>query len=83
MLVIYLLVALAQIKRRRAFERHGERLAIRMWLFPWLSYATAIGIALVLLSMLFRAAERAQLAASALSVGVVLAAFWWQWRRRS
>ncbi|HJR70159.1 MAG TPA: amino acid permease [Gammaproteobacteria bacterium] len=82
MLVIYLLVALAQIKRRRVYERDGERLAIRMWLFPWLSYATAIGIALVLLSMLFRAAERAQLAASALSVGVVLAAFWWQ-RRRS
>jgi AAT family amino acid transporter/GABA permease len=81
MLVIYLLVALAQIKRRRVFERDGERLAIRMWLFPWLSYATVIGIALVLLSMLFRAAERAQLAASVLSVGVVLAAFWWQRRR--
>ncbi len=58
-----------------------ERLAIRMWLYPWLSYATVIGIALVLLSMLFRAAERAQLAASALSVAVVLAAFWWQRRR--
>jgi gamma-aminobutyrate permease len=82
MLVIYLLVALAQIRRRRAFDRDGERLAIRMWLFPWLSYATAIGIALVLLSMLFRAAERAQLAASALSVAVVLAAFWWQRCRR-
>jgi L-asparagine transporter-like permease len=82
MLVIYLLVALAQIKRRRALERDG-RLTIRMWLFPWLSYATVIGIALVLLSMLFRAAERAQLAASALSVAVVLGAFWWRARRRA
>jgi L-asparagine transporter-like permease len=83
MLVIYLLVALAQIRRRRVFERnHPERLVVRMWLYPWLSYATAIGIALVLLSMLFRTAERVQLAASALSVVVVLTAFWWQ-RRRS
>ena len=82
MLVIYLLVALAQIRRRRALERDG-RLTVRMWLFPWLSYATVIGIALVLLSMLFRAAERAQLAASALSVAVVLGAFWWRARRRA
>lgn len=83
MLVIYLLVALAQIRRRRVFERdHPERLVIRMWLYPWLSYATVIGIALVLLSMLFRAAERVQLAASALSVAVVLVAFWWQRRSR-
>jgi GABA permease len=82
MLVIYLLVALAQIKRRDALERNG-RLTIRMWLFPWLSYATVIGIALVLLSMLFRTAERAQLAASALSVAAVLGAFWWRARRRA
>src|SRR5688572_26374303 len=82
LLVIYLLVALAQIRRRRVFERDGERLAIRMWLFPWLSYATVIGIALVLLSMLFRDAERVQFAASALSLAVVLAALWWR-RRRS
>jgi gamma-aminobutyrate permease len=83
MLVIYLLVALAQIRRRSVFERdHPERLVVRMWLFPWLSYATVLGIALVLASMLFREAERAQFAASALSVGVVLVAFWWQRRRR-
>jgi AAT family amino acid transporter/GABA permease len=83
MLVIYLLVALAQIRRRRVFESdHPERLVVRMWLFPWLSYATVLGIALVLASMLFRSAERAQFAATALSVGVVLVAFWWQRRRR-
>jgi GABA permease len=52
-----------------------------LWLYPWLSYATVIGIALVLLSMLFRAAERVQLAASALSVAVVLVAYWLRSRR--
>jgi GABA permease len=81
MLVIYLLIALAQIRRRRTMEREAPaRLVIRMWLYPWLSYVTVAGIALVLASMLFRGAERAQLAASALSVAVVLGVFWWKRR---
>jgi len=84
MLVVYLAIALAQIRRRRDFERdHPERLAIRMWLYPWLSYATVAGIVLVLASMLFRAAERVQLATTALSVAVVLGAFWWKRRRNA
>jgi AAT family amino acid transporter/GABA permease len=79
MLVIYLLIALAQIRRRHALERGGQaRLAIRMWLHPWLSLSTVAGIVLVLASMLFRPAERAQLAASALSVAVVLGAYAWR-----
>jgi AAT family amino acid transporter/GABA permease len=83
MLVIYLMIALAQIRRRRALERAAQgRLAIRMWLYPWLSWATVVGIVLVLASMLFRPPERAQLAASALSVAVVLGACWFR-RRRS
>jgi L-asparagine transporter-like permease len=82
MLVIYLLVALAQIRRRRVYERHGTRLPIRMWLYPWLSYAAVAGIVLVLASMLFRAAERAQLLGSALSVAVVLLAYGWRQRGR-
>ena len=82
MLVIYLLIALAQIRRRRALERESPgRLVIKMWFFPWLSYAAVAGILLVLASMLFRDAERTQLSASALSVAVVLCCFFW--RRRA
>jgi L-asparagine transporter-like permease len=81
MLVVYLLIALAQIRRRRSMEREAPaRLVIRMWLYPWLSDATVAGIGLVLAAMLFRAAERAQLAASALSVAVVIGIFWWKRR---
>jgi L-asparagine transporter-like permease len=82
MLVIYLLVAIAEIRWRGAVERESPgRLRIKVWLFPWLSYATVAGIALVLVSMLFRGAERAQLFATALSVAVVLGAFWLRRRR--
>jgi len=84
MLVIYLLIALAQVRRRRAAEQgDGPPLVIRMWLHPWLSYATVLGITFVLASMAFRPAERGQLAASALSVAVVLGAFWWKRRSRA
>jgi AAT family amino acid transporter/GABA permease len=84
MLVIYLLVALAEIRWRRSLgPGAAERLPIRMWLYPWLSYAAAAAILVVLASMLFRAAERTQLAATALSVAVVLGAYAWRARRRS
>jgi L-asparagine transporter-like permease len=79
MLVIYLLIALAEIRQRRGVAL--ERLPIRMWLYPWLSYAVVAGIALVLGSMVFRSAERAQLAASALSIAVVLVGYSWRRRR--
>ena len=81
MLVIYLLVALAQIRQRRVHEQIGTPLPIRMWLYPWLSYAAVSSIALVLASMLFRSAERAQLLGSALSVAAVLLAYAWRQRR--
>jgi gamma-aminobutyrate permease len=82
MLVIYLLVALAEIRWRKNVERDTPaRLQIKMWLYPWLSYATVAGIVLVLASMLFRDAERAQLFASTLSIAVVLGALWWKRRR--
>jgi gamma-aminobutyrate permease len=52
MLLIYGLLAFAQIAVRRRMEVEApERLTIRMWLFPWLSYATIGCIALVLIAM--------------------------------
>jgi len=52
MLLIYGLLAFAQIAVRRRMEAEApERLTIRMWLFPWLSYATIGCIALVLMAM--------------------------------
>lgn len=76
MLVIYMLVCLAQIRQRRRIEAVApERLAIRMWLFPYLSYATIAAILLVLAAMGFVPELRSQLLASALTVAVCAAAF--------
>jgi len=83
MLFVYLAVALAQIKVRRQVEATApSRLTLRMWLFPWLSYAVVAVIAGVLVAMAFQQSLRTQFLASLVSLGVVSAAYWLLKRRR-
>lgn len=52
MLIIYLMIAGAQVRLRRKFESEApERLQLRMWLFPWASYLAMAAIILILLAM--------------------------------
>ena len=45
MLFIYLFIAFAQIKNRRRLEKtNPELLQVKMWLFPWASYAAIAAI---------------------------------------
>jgi len=54
MLMIYLIVAIAQIRLRRRLETtEPARLVIRMWLFPYLSWAVVAAIVAVLVAMAF------------------------------
>jgi L-asparagine transporter-like permease len=75
-LFIYMLVALAEIRLRLRLEARGEVLTLRMWFFPWASYAVIAGIGLVLASMAFTPGQGVQLALSTLSVMVIVAAFY-------
>ncbi|MGC4027353.1 MAG: amino acid permease [Steroidobacteraceae bacterium] len=77
MLVIYLLAAVAQINLRRRLEAEDpQKLAVRMWGFPWLSYAVIAAIAAVLLGMLGRPSSATEFYTSLLCVAVVVAASW-------
>jgi L-asparagine transporter-like permease len=52
MVFIYMIVALAHIRLRRAREASGTpEPGVSMWLFPWLSYAAIAGMAAVLIAM--------------------------------
>lgn len=52
MVFVYMIVALAHVRLRRARERAGaEQPAITMWLFPWASYAAIAGMVAVLIGM--------------------------------
>ena len=73
-LFIYMIIAFGEIRFRQQLERRGERLLLRMWLFPWLSYAVIAGIGAVLVLMAVTPSQTVQLALSGLSVVVALAA---------
>ncbi len=72
----YLLVVLAQLRLRRVLERTApERLVIRMWFFPYASWAVAGVIVAVLVAMAATPGLRTQFFASLLAVVVVSALF--------
>jgi GABA permease len=49
---VYTMVAVAQIRLRRERERAGAPVpALRMWLFPWASYAAILGMLAILVAM--------------------------------
>ena len=73
-LVIYAMIALAQIRARRAMQARHETPRFAMWWFPWLSYAAIGAMLSVLVAMAILPAQRVQLGASLLSVAVAVAA---------
>ena len=55
MLLLYLMIGAAEIRARSAMTRaEVDQLRLKMWFFPWLSYATEAGILAVLIAMTFR-----------------------------
>ncbi len=69
-LFVYLLITISQIVLRR--RTPTDKLVVKMWLFPVLSFVAVAGIAAILLSMVFDPSARTQFMLSALSVVVVL-----------
>jgi AAT family amino acid transporter/GABA permease len=54
MLVLYFIIGAAQIRHRSVMPAaQADALSLKMWLFPWLSYATQAGILAVLIAMAF------------------------------
>jgi L-asparagine transporter-like permease len=74
---VYILIALAHIRLRRAREASGvSPPALTMWFFPWASYAAVAGMAAVLIAMALTPGELAQeLRVSALAFAVASGAY--------
>ena len=77
MVFVYMIVALAQIRLRRAREAHGEpEPALTMWFFPWTSYAALAGMAAVLIAMALTPGEMStELHVSVLALAVAVVAY--------
>jgi GABA permease len=80
-LFVYVLIACSELKMRRRLEREApERLKLRMWLFPYLTYFAIVAMVAVIASMALVKDVRAQLIPSFISLAVVLAAYWFKTR---
>ncbi|WP_179817425.1 amino acid permease [Allostreptomyces psammosilenae] len=74
LLVVWGFVAAAQLRMRRRLEREApERLTVRMWAFPYLTWLAVAGLGGVLLLMLGDAAARQQLLSAGVLAAVILA----------
>jgi GABA permease len=73
---IYMTIAFAQIALRRRRERDGKpEPAVKMWLFPYLSYAAIAGMSAVLIAMAFTKGLQQDLKFSCLSLVVAVLAY--------
>jgi len=82
MVIIYLLTCFAHLRLRQQMELiDPSRLRIRVWLFPYLSWATALAMLCVLAAMALTPTLASQFYASLVCVGVVALAYWGRRRR--
>jgi GABA permease len=73
---IYMTIAVAQISLRTRRERQGAPApAVKMWLFPYLSYAAVAGMIAVLIAMAFTESLQQDLKFSFLSLAVAILAY--------
>ena len=72
-LFVYLVIAISQLKMRRQLDDEGTRPAVRMWLYPGLTYATITFIVAVLVLMLVQEGHRLELGLSLALAAVILA----------
>jgi GABA permease len=84
MVFVYTMVALAQIRLRRQRERMGvAEPAIRMWLFPWGSYAAIFGMLAILVAMALTPGQAKDLYVSLITLLVACLAYLLVRSRRS
>src|SRR5215216_953712 len=73
---VYLLIAVSELVMRRRIERENpERLRIKMWFYPWLTYLSIGTMVAVLVAMYFISSQRPLLIASLISLGLILVAY--------
>jgi GABA permease len=75
-LFVYLLIAISELVMRRRLERESpERLQIRMWFYPWLTYLSIAAMVAVLVAMFVIPDQRPLLIASVIALAVILVAY--------
>ncbi|MGW4024197.1 amino acid permease [Streptomyces sp. NPDC005009] len=80
-LVVWIFIAASQLRLRRRLEREApERLTVRMWAFPWLTWVALAGMAAVFVLMAREPDTRVQLYSTG-AMTLLLAAGGYAWQR--
>jgi GABA permease len=75
-LLVYLVIAFSQLRLRRKYEKENPgALKIKMWLFPYLTYATILVITIIFIMMAFINSLRSQFYLTALIAVFVVCSF--------
>jgi GABA permease len=81
-LLVYLVIALSQLRLRRQLERSGARMPVRMWLYPGLTWAVIVVIPVMLVYMATVPDQQLNIIATAVIAAIVLALAFVTTRRR-
>jgi GABA permease len=73
-LLVYLVIAVSQLRMRQKRMAAGEKIVFKMWLFPGLTYAVMVFIVGTLTIMLFQEAHRVEIIATGVLSLLVVAA---------
>lgn len=82
-LLVYLVIAVSQLRMRVKLEADGVEMPVRMWAYPWLTWAVVIVIPVMLVYMATRAGSRFDLAMTAVIAALVVVIGVVTTRRRS
>jgi len=82
-LLVYLVIAVSQLRMRAVLERRAAELPLRMWGYPWLTWSVVVVILGVLAAMVWHPAHRMEILATATLLAGVLAGAWLNARNRS
>ncbi len=79
-LLVYLVIAVSQLRMRKQLLARGKPLTLRMWCYPWLTWGVILFICGVLVMMLIRPEHRVEVFGTALLTVVVMAIGWFRSR---
>jgi GABA permease len=83
-LLVYLVIAFSQLRMRKSYEKkQPEKLKIRMWLFPYLTYGTIVGITSIFIAMPFINSLRTQFFLTLLIALFIIGSFFLTKNRRN
>ena len=70
--VVYLVIAVSQLRMRKILQAQGGEIRLRMWLYPYLTWLVIAFITFVLVVMLFRPAQQLEVISTGLlALGII------------